>query len=396
MEARQIRGAEIARQGQIKRSGRFHWKVKSQSGFGTWVVDCSGSRPTCTCPDYEKRAGFCKHIFAIEIRRRRLEMPGGPLVIDEPAKYTQDWPSYNKAQTTEHANFVGLLRMLCDGIEAPKQGMGRPKIPLGDVVFGNIFKVYSGKSGRRATGALDACHEQGLLNAKTTYNTLFRHMDDPKATPLLRTLLQETSAPLRGVESTFAVDSTGFSTKVYERYYDHKWGTHRTKAKFVKAHAICGTLTHVVTDLIVSDAGDATQLDPLLDATATRFEVARVCADKAYSSRANLEAADKHGAVAYIPFKTGTVGGKADLWSKMFHYFQYKREDFLAHYHERSNVETVFAMVKGKFGGAVKSKNQVAQANELYCKFICHNICVLISSIYELGIAPEFWKQETA
>ena len=37
-----------------------------------------------------------------------------------------------------------------------------------------------------------------------------------------------------------------------------------------------------------------------------------------------------------------------------------------------------------------------AQINELYCKFLCHNICVLISSIYELGIAPEFWKQETA
>lgn len=77
----------------------------------------------------------------------------------------------------------------------------------------------------------------------------------------------------------------------------------------------------------------------------------------------------------------------------MFHYFQYKREDFLAHYHGRSNVETVFGMVKAKFGAAVKSKNETAQVNELYCKFLCHNICVLISSVYELGIAPEFWSQ---
>ena len=35
---------------------------------------------------------------------------------------------------------------------------------------------------------------------------------------------------------------------------------------------------------------------------------------------------------------------------------------------------------------------RTAQINELYCKFLCHNICVLISSIYELGLAPEFWQ----
>lgn len=393
MEPRKHRGAEIAREGQIKRCGRHRWHVKSQSGLGTWVVDYSGAEPTCTCPDYEKRAAFCKHIFAIEIRRRHLVLPGGPLVVDEPTKYTQDWAAYNKAQTTEHVHFVGMLRLLCDGIEIPKQGMGRPKTPLGDVVFGNVFKVYTGKSGRRAAGALDACHEQGLLLTKPNYNTLFRHMDDPALTPLLRQILQESAAPLKSVERKFAADSTGFSTKVYERYYDHKWGRNKKRAKFIKAHAMCGTFTHVVSDLIVSEKGDATQFKPLLDATVARFDVDEVSADKAYSSRANLQAAHDAGAVAYIPFKAGTVGGKDDLWSKMFHYFQFKREDFLAHYHERSNVETVFSMVQAKFGKHVKSKNPTAQMNELYCKFIGHNICVLISSVYELGIAPEFWSQ---
>jgi hypothetical protein len=31
-----------------------------------------------------------------------------------------------------------------------------------------------------------------------------------------------------------------------------------------------------------------------------------------------------------------------------------------------------------------------AQVNELLCKFLCHNLCVLIQSFYELGIEPEF------
>lgn len=392
MEPRKIRGAEIARAGQITRSGRFIWRVKSQTGTGTWVVDYGGDSPTCTCPDFEKRASFCKHVFAIEIRRRRLVLPGGAVVIDQPTKYTQDWPAYNKAQTREHEHFVHLLRLLCDGISSPKQATGRPKAPLGDTVFTAIYKVYTGLSGRRATGALDACHAQGLLAVKANYNTLSRHMNEAELASLLRKVLHESAAPLKGIERTFAADSTGFSTKTYERYCDHKWGNDRKRSKFVKAHVMCGTFTHVVSDLIVSDAGDATQFKPLLDATVARFDVAEVSADKAYLSRMNLQAAHDAGAVAYIPFKEGTMGGGTDLWSKMFHYFQYKREEFLGHYHERSNVETVFSMVKAKFGAAVKSKNEVAQANELYCKFIAHNVCVLISSIYELGIAPEFWQ----
>ena len=41
--------------------------------------------------------------------------------------------------------------------------------------------------------------------------------------------------------------------------------------------------------------------------------------------------------------------------------------------------------------GANLSGAYLAQVNEIHCKFLCHNICVLIASIYELGIEPEFW-----
>ncbi len=69
------------------------------------------------------------------------------------------------------------------------------------------------------------------------------------------------------------------------------------------------------------------------------------------------------------------------------------QSEFLECYHQRSNVETTFAMVKAKFGGSVRAKTPTAQVNEALLKFLCHNIVVLIQSIYELGIAPAFWSE---
>ncbi len=144
---------------------------------------------------------------------------------------------------------------------------------------------------------------------------------------------------------------------------------------------------------MVNDHGDATQFTPLLESTVARFNVEEVSADKGYSSKKNHEDAAKLGTTPFIKFKDGTTAKDGpELWRKMYHYYQYKEADFLAHYHRRSNVETVFGMVKAKFGASVKSKNSVAQVNEIYAKFVAHNICVLISSIYELGLVPEFWQ----
>jgi hypothetical protein len=62
----------------------------------------------------------------------------------------------------------------------------------------------------------------------------------------------------------------------------------------------------------------------------------------------------------------------------------------MQHYHQRSNIETAFNMIKGKFGSAVRSKSDTGQINEALCKVLCHNICVLIQAIYALNVHPIF------
>ncbi|MBI2817171.1 MAG: transposase [Acidobacteria bacterium] len=158
-----------------------------------------------------------------------------------------------------------------------------------------------------------------------------------------------------------------------------------------------GVKTNVVTGVEITepDVHDTTQFPALVEATGKRFAISEVSADKGYISKRNLAVVAAAGAVPYIPFKSNTTGEGPELWRKMFHFYQFNRTGFLQHYHKRSNVETVFSMMKRKFGGAVRSKTPTAQVNEILCKVICHNLSVLVQSIFELGIEPTFWAESS-
>jgi hypothetical protein len=72
------------------------------------------------------------------------------------------------------------------------------------------------------------------------------------------------------------------------------------------------------------------------------------------------------------------------------------REEFLIHYHRCSSVESVFSMVKVKFGDSVRYKSDTGQVNEALCKVLCHNICVLIYAMHALGVHPVFRDAQTS
>ena len=78
----------------------------------------------------------------------------------------------------------------------------------------------------------------------------------------------------------------------------------------------------------------------------------------------------------------------------MYHFYKYNAEEFNAHYHKRSNAETTFSMIKARFGERLRSKAERAQINEALCKVLCHNICVVIQSIYELGLEVNFLQAD--
>ncbi len=397
MDERQQRGIEIAATKRIRQDGDA-WIVPSQNGTARYSVSVAEKR--CSCPDFEARGLPCKHLYAVEYVIQRETAPDGTETVTETMRvtYGQSWHTYNAAQTHEHDRFLPLLRELCDGIAQPAQSKGRPRLPLADVVFALGIRTYSTLSTRRAASLVRDAAALGLMDAAPSYNSALRYLESAEMTDVLTTLIEESAKPLAAVESDFAVDSTGIGTTTYRRWYDHKWGKERSKQTWVKVHVMTGVTTNIVTAIkaTADESADSPQLPELLDRTVENFDVREVSADKAYSSRKNLHAITTVGAMPYIPFHKGSTGAmthhKFDgLWARMWGYYQFRQGDFLSHYHKRSNVETTFSMVKRKFGGSVRAKTPTAQVNEALLKFLCHNIVVLVQSVYELGIEPEFW-----
>jgi transposase len=399
MDAREERGLQIAQNSKIVKTP-VGWKVPSQSGNGSYVVSLDHGHPFCTCPDFESRQQPCKHIHAVEFAIQKETKADGSVTLTKSVKMTctQEWPAYNEAQTREQERFVLLLHDLCNDVQQPLQSFGRPRLPLADVIFGLVFKSYTTMSGRRFMSDLRDAEAKELVTKSPSFTSGFRYLGNPELTPILKTLIEQSASPLRAIETDFAVDSSGFSTTTYSRWFDHKYGKERSKQAWVKTHLICGVKTHVVTSVEATpyESADNIQLPALISQTAKTFTISEVSADKGYSDRRNLLAAQAAGGVAYIPFKSNSTGmgdkhHKFDgLWNYMWHYYNFNRIEFMAKYHKRSNVETTFSMIKAKFGSSVRAKTPVAQVNEVLCKVLCHNICVLIQSTFELGIEPVF------
>jgi transposase len=397
MNVRELHALEIAARSKITFANGV-WLVPSQTTAAAYAVTLGGE-PFCPCDDFTLRKQPCKHILAARlvcVRDQGGQAPGSStVVVPKKATYQQNWPMYNEAQQTEKLRFQKLLFDLCRALPNLKQtGSGRRWTPLADMVFACALKVYTTVSSRRFACDLQDAYRGGYLSHLMNSVSVCAYLENEQLTPVLQNLVVQSSLPLRLVETSFAPDSSGFSTSRFVRWYDEKYGCERSGHDWVKAHAICGVKTNIVTAVEIGarEAGDSLFFKPLVEKTAENFTVEQVPADKAYLSHENLALVHSLGGTAFVPFKVNSQPGEAgSLWEKMYFYFQFRRDEFLKHYHQRSNMESTFAMVKAKFRDNVRSRTTVAMKNEVLCKFLCHNICVVHQSHIELGIAPVFW-----
>jgi hypothetical protein len=131
---------------------------------------------------------------------------------------------------------------------------------------------------------------------------------------------------------------------------------------------------------------------PLVKRTAKHFDISEVSADKAYPSHWNMETVDDFGGTPFLAFKTNTAArpeGRSGVGADvpLLHVQQGGIHGALRQEVQRRAVSSA---VKAKFGHSVRPKCDGGQVNEVLTKVLCHNMCILIRVMRELGVETTF------
>lgn len=310
--------------------------------------------------------------------------------------YEQNWEAYNNSQTNEFRLFQDILIELIDNLIDNRTPIrqGRPFNNLKEMIFCCVMRSYHGKSSRRTISYLDYAHMKGYLSKIPHFNTILNYYKDIYLYPIIKHMIEQSGTPLKTVERDFTVDSSGFSTSLFGRWLDIRTRSPGLKRVWKKAHLTSGVKSNIVTAVEITPGyhADSPQFEKLVKTTAESFKMNEISADMAYSSRRNLRVATNLDIIPYIPFRKNAVKNARGcmVWHQMKTYFDEHHTEFMDHYHKRSNAESVFSMIKRKFGHRLYSKTEMGQINELLCKILSHNICILIQEMHELDIKLDY------
>ena len=134
----------------------------------------------------------------------------------------------------------------------PEYQFGRPILPLSDMVYSSILKVFTTFSLRRFMSDMQIAKEKGYVDTKPCYASVGHFMQKKEITPLLADMVTITSLPLRSVEKDFGIDATGFGTSKFDRWFSFKYGREIKSRKWVKCHFMNGHKTNVISSVRIT------------------------------------------------------------------------------------------------------------------------------------------------
>jgi len=176
-----------------------------------------------------------------------------------------------------------------------------------------------------------------------------------------------------------AVDASGFELERKSYYYRTAWNSnHRRKTKrYMKLSLSVDTdkhliLRHKIRKKFRNDSFDFIN-------TIRDLKVEKVFADKGYDSKKNRRfVINKLKAIPIIPVRRHI---------NFYGYLKQRKKIDGSDYHQRSKAETVFSMIKKRYGSVLLAKSDSTQKVELITKLIAHNIdrAILFSMAIFLG-----------